>query len=201
MSRPTRKRGRLLRMRARKKTKFLERNDIELPTERERDTYILQLRIEEEGEHSYLANSHGPRLGCFCFATYSTYFAQSRSSHSHQQIHLILFLTLTLANPTIPMSHQDPVAEHSASLCEQFNKDPKIILDLARSFGGQEKSLVSAQIIEISQSGFLLSTKDANGRQFEIKVTSSRSMHSISQVHDMFAMLTTKSSQSTRKVR
>ncbi|KAG0340830.1 hypothetical protein BG000_011011 [Podila horticola] len=98
------------------------------------------------------------------------------------------------------MSHQEPVAEHSASLCEQFNKDPKIILDLARSFGGQEKSLVSAQIIEISQSGFLLSTKDANGRQFEIKVTSSRSMHSISQVHDMFAMLTTKSSQSTRKI-
>ncbi|KAG0359562.1 hypothetical protein BG005_000601 [Podila minutissima] len=98
------------------------------------------------------------------------------------------------------MSHQDPIAEHSAVLCEQFNKDPSLILDLARSFGGQNKSLVSAQITEVSQSGFLLSTKDVNGRQFQTKVTSSRSLHSITQVHDMFATLTTKSSQSTRKI-
>ncbi|KAF9007661.1 hypothetical protein CPC16_001587 [Podila verticillata] len=98
------------------------------------------------------------------------------------------------------MSYQDPIAEHSVVLCEQFNKDPNIILDLARSFGGQNKSLVSAQITEVSQSGFLLSTRDATGRRFQTKVTSSRSMHSITQVHDMFATLTTKSSQSTRKI-
>ncbi|KAG0100347.1 hypothetical protein BGZ93_002216 [Podila epicladia] len=68
------------------------------------------------------------------------------------------------------MSHPDPIAAHSAVLCEQFNKDPSLILELARSFEGQNKSLVSAQITEVSQSGFLLSTKDVSGRQFKTKI-------------------------------
>lgn len=162
---------------------------------------------EKERDKESISSPWIEGFGCKYFFVCSLRISLiSSSSATSSLIHffiLILTLTLklTLVSPIIAMSYQDPIAEHSVVLCEQFNKDPNVILDLARSFGGQNKSLVSAQITEVSQSGFLLSTRDVTGRQFQTKVTSSRSMHSLTQVHDMFATLTTKSSQNTRKVK
>ncbi|KAG0334017.1 hypothetical protein BG004_000592 [Podila humilis] len=90
------------------------------------------------------------------------------------------------------MSHLDPLAEHSASLCDQFNQSPSLVLDLARSLGG-DNSIVSAQVSQVTQTGFLIVTQDRTGRQSQTKVTSSRSMHSISHAHEVFTALATQS--------
>lgn len=123
-----RERDRLLRMRARKQTKSLEtiaewrrKRDKEREREREIHTSIEKGEGRPKSIHT-LAYRHGPKLGCFCFATYSTYFAQSRSSHSHQQPHLIRFLTLSLkltpaltpVSSTIP---HVPPRPHCRALC------------------------------------------------------------------------------------
>ncbi|KAF9350147.1 hypothetical protein BGX26_011629 [Mortierella sp. AD094] len=82
---------------------------------------------------------------------------------------------------------EDPIAEHSARLCEHMNGHPAIVLSYARYFGEYPEAS-DATMTAVDQHGFDISCQD-NGEDREVRVTFGHSMHAVSQVKDAFMTL------------
>ncbi|KAF9951346.1 hypothetical protein BGZ72_007119 [Mortierella alpina] len=78
--------------------------------------------------------------------------------------------------------NQDPIAEHSARLCEYMNSRPTIVLSYARYFGEYPEA-TTATMTSVDQDGFDLLCLD-QGQEQEVRVTFSHSLHAPSQVRD-----------------
>lgn len=78
--------------------------------------------------------------------------------------------------------NQDPIAEHSARLCEYMNSRPSIVLSYARYFGEYPEA-TTATMTSVDQDGFELLCLD-QGQEQEVRVTFSHSLHAPSQVRD-----------------
>ncbi|KAG0366816.1 hypothetical protein BGZ54_004840 [Gamsiella multidivaricata] len=82
---------------------------------------------------------------------------------------------------------RDPIAQHSASLCEYMNARPAIILSYARYFGEYPEA-TKATMTAVDQDGFDIVCQD-NGQERELRVTFGHSLHAVSQVKDAFMAL------------
>ncbi|ORZ19110.1 hypothetical protein BCR41DRAFT_385755 [Lobosporangium transversale] len=80
----------------------------------------------------------------------------------------------------MPRRAQDPIAEHSDSLCEYMNGHPTTVLAYARYFG-EYPTATKATMTSIDQDGFDIICEDS-GEEREVRVTFGQSMFAVGQV-------------------
>ncbi|KAF9127037.1 hypothetical protein BGW39_006163 [Mortierella sp. 14UC] len=92
----------------------------------------------------------------------------------------------------------DMIAQHSDSLCQQFNQDhPATVLNIARFFIGSKDTttikkihVVSASVVQVHEDGLLMEGQTIRGEHFRLSVAfAGGSMKSLAMVEESFLKL------------